>query len=184
MNRVLAEVVLPSGLRLQLVHGDLTLEETDAIVNAANAYLLHGGGVAGAICERGGESIQRESDAWVRRHGPVTHDAPAWTGAGRLACRYVIHAVGPAWGDGDEDRKLRAAVSGALKVAEQLQLTSLSLPAISTGIFGFPRDRAANIILDVLRVHTPGTLKLVRLVLFDAPTLTAFQAAWRERFPA
>src|SRR5512146_11618 len=110
MNTIIRTISYPSGQRLELVSGDLTEEQVDAIVNAANSHLAHGGGVAGAIVRRGGPSIQAESDAWVHKHGPVTHAEPAYTGAGRLPCRYVIHAVGPIWGAGDEDGKLADAV--------------------------------------------------------------------------
>ncbi len=85
MSHLVAEHRLPGGQALQLIHGDLTEEHVDAIVNAANAQLQHGGGVAGAIVRRGGSLIQDESDAWVRTHGPLTHETPALTGAGRLA---------------------------------------------------------------------------------------------------
>src|SRR5688572_10003455 len=109
MNIVLKEFLFPSGQRLQIVQGDLTQENVDAIVNAANARLQHGGGVAAAISRRGGPQILAESDAWVRQHGPVTHTAPAHTGAGSLPCCIIIHAVGPVWGEGNEDHKLSAA---------------------------------------------------------------------------
>lgn len=181
MNTVIAETHLPGGARLQLVQGDITAEATDAIVNAANAYLHHGGGLAAAIVRRGGERIQQESDAWVREHGPVTHDSPAVTSGGRLPCRYVIHAVGPIWGEGDEDAKLATAVTAALRLADEMGLSSLALPAISTGIFGFPKDRAARIILTALRDYFaahPSHLRLIRLVLFDVETVQAFRSAW------
>lgn len=187
MNTLLAETTLPTGQTLQLVRGDLTAETTEAIVNAANEYLQHGAGVAGAIVQRGGESIQRESDAWVRQHGLVTHDSPAWTGAGDLPCRYVIHAVGPVWGDGQEDAKLAAAVAGSLRVADELGLKSLALPAISTGIFGFPKKRAAGVILSAVRGYFaahPSGLKQVRLVLFDAETVEVFEKVWHDYFGA
>src|SRR2546422_11703553 len=106
---VVAERTLRSGHRVAVGQGDLTEEAVDAIVNAANEYLSHGGGVAGAIVRRGGPKIQHESDAWVNAHGPAQHDRPALTGAGRLPCRAVIHAVGPMWGDGDEAQKLGLA---------------------------------------------------------------------------
>ncbi|MGQ9832567.1 MAG: macro domain-containing protein [Candidatus Villigracilaceae bacterium] len=183
MNAILKETLLPNGATLQLVQGDLTLEATDAIVNAANAYLQHGGGVAWAIVRRGGEIIQDESDAWVREHGLVSHASPAWTSGGNLKARYVIHAVGPIWGEGEEDAKLTAAVTGALRVADELNLASISLPALSTGIFGFPKERAAGVILSAVRAYlvTASTsLRLVRLVLYDAGTVTAFRKAWDE----
>ena len=144
---------MPGGPRLQIVRGDLTEEQVDAIVNAANAHLQHGGGVAGAISRRGGPQIQDESNTWVRRFGPVPHARPAHTHAGNLPCRYVIHAVGPVWGSGDEDAKLAAAVQGSLQVAGQLGLISIAMPAISTGIFGFPMKRAARVMLQAVRSH-------------------------------
>ena len=181
MNQVVQEQELPGGRRLQIVQGDLTQEQVDAIVNAANSHLQHGGGVAGAILRRGGPEIQAESEAWVREHGPVMHAGPAYTGAGRLPCRYVIHAVGPVWGEGEEDEKLGAAVTGALQVADRLELSSLALPAISTGIFGFPKERAARLILAAIRRYFAGRpasgLRQVRLTLFDADMVSVFQNA-------
>jgi O-acetyl-ADP-ribose deacetylase len=182
MGTVLAERQLPTGQILQIVSGDLTAETTDAIVNAANAHLQHGGGIAGAIVRRGGGIIQEESDIWVREHGPVQHARPAWTSAGSLPARYVIHAVGPVWGDGNEDAKLSAAITGSLHVADDLGLGSISIPAISTGIFGFPKDRAAGVIFTAMReyfLRGASRLKTVRLVLFDEPTIQAFMSAWR-----
>ncbi|PKN92407.1 MAG: macrodomain protein [Chloroflexi bacterium HGW-Chloroflexi-6] len=181
MNTVLRERDF-SGHLLQLVQGDITTETVGAIVNAANSHLRHGGGVARAISKRGGESIQRESDAWVKENGPVTCSEPAVTGAGNLPCRYVLHAVGPVWGEGNEDAKLADAVRGALSVAARLGLSSLSLPAISTGIFGFPKERAALIIFSTIEAffasQADSPLKQVRLVLFDQPTLDVFLTAW------
>ena len=182
MNQVLKETRLSAELVLQLVQGDLTEERVDAIVNAANTHLQHGGGVAGAISGRGGSQIQVESDAWVRLHGPVPHEKPAYTGAGKLPCRYVIHAVGPVWGEGLEDKKLHAAVVGSLELADQLDLASVAFPAISTGIFGFPKERAARIILEAIRSYfarsAGSKLRLVRIVLFDSATLAAFSRIW------
>ena len=188
MTRVVAEQPLLGGRILRLIHGDLTEERVDAIVNPANAHLAHGGGVAGAIVRRGGPSIQAESDAWVRAHGPVAHDRPAITGAGRLRCGYVIHAVGPVWGEGDEDAKLRAAVTAALTLACERQLESLALPAISTGIFGFPKERGARVILDAVldffSSRGSATLREVRLTLIDEPTVAVFADEFRRRWPS
>lgn len=185
MNEILREKIFPNGRRLQIARGDITLEAVDAIVNAANAELRHGGGVAWAIVRRGGESIQRESDAWVRQHGAVTHEHPAYTSGGALPCRYVIHAVGPVWGEGEEDRKLAAAVRGSLERAAELGLRSLALPAISTGTFGFPKERAAGILFAeierYLAERPDPSLELVRVVLFDAPTVEAFLRVWELR---
>ncbi len=184
MNTVLHEFSLPSGQTIQLVHGDLTQERVDAIVNAANAGLQHGGGVAAAIVRLGGGIIQTESDAWVRQHGLVSHAEPAYTSAGKLPCRYVIHAVGPVWGEGQEDEKLIAAIQGTLRLADSLSLASIAFPAISTGIFGFPKPRAARLILRAIQEHfavQPASgLKQVRLTLFDSATSTAFEEVWQE----
>jgi O-acetyl-ADP-ribose deacetylase (regulator of RNase III) len=184
MNRVLKEHRLDSGQELQLVEGDLTQEAVDAIVNAANAQLQHGGGVAAAISRRGGPQIQAESDLWVRQHGPVTHAEPAYTRAGGLPSKYVIHAVGPVWGEGDEDAKLEACVQGSLKLASRLGVQSLAFPAISTGIFGFPKDRAAQVmlaaILNYFAQNPASAPKRVRLTLYDQPSILAFQQTWNE----
>ena len=186
MNQVLKEALLPAGLTLQLVQGDLTEEQVDAIVNAANSHLQHGGGVAGAISRHGGPQIQAESDAWVRKNGPVPHSSPAYTGAGNLPCRYVIHAVGPVWGEGQEDQKLQAAVTGTLELADRLSLASLAVPAISTGIYGFPKPRAARIMLSALQSYfarqSSSKLRQVRIVLFDQLTLDAFSSVWDDIF--
>jgi O-acetyl-ADP-ribose deacetylase len=186
MSVIILEATLAKGRRLEIAQGDLTEEPLDAIVNAANAHLQHGGGVAGAIVRKGGYQIQEESNAWVRKNGTVSHAQPAYTGAGKLPCRYVIHAVGLVWGEGDEDAKLAAAVSGSLAVASRLGLQSIALPAISTGIFGFPKERAARIILaailDYLRGNPESSLNQVRLTIFDQETLEAFRVGWKEIF--
>ncbi len=127
------------GLRL----GDITLADCDAIVNAANCHLQHGGGVAGAIVRRGGESIQKECN----RIGYTPTGRAVISGAGALKARYVIHAVGPVWGEGDEDAKLKSAVLSALKLATEHAVESIAFPAISSGIFGFPLERCARILL-------------------------------------
>ncbi|WP_025270137.1 macro domain-containing protein [Hippea sp. KM1] len=139
--RVLKELRINDKV-VKVVQGDITEEDTEAIVNAANSHLKHGGGVAGAIVRKGGYEIQEESD----KIGYVPTGSAAITGAGRLKAKYVIHAVGPVWGEGDEDNKLKSAVLSALKLAEEKGIKSVSLPAISSGIFGFPKERAAHII--------------------------------------
>jgi len=185
MNQTYMDYIFSSGQELQIAQGDITDETVDAIVNAANSHLYHGAGVAGAIVRRGGPKIQAESNQWVREHGPVTHAEPAYTHAGNLPCRFVIHAVGPVWGEnGDEQEKLEAAIRGSLHLADQLAIESIAFPAISTGIFGFPKLCAAEVILFTIRdyfTHNPNSiLKLVRLVLFDQETLQAFLKAWEQ----
>ena len=182
MSKVLAEKNLPTGQAIQIAQGDITLEETDSIVNAANERLQHGGGVAWSIVRRGGNVIQDESDAWIQQHGLVPHSHPAWTSGGSLSARYVIHAVGPVWGDGDEDKKLSDAVTGSLRVADELKCESIAFPAISTGIFGFPKERAAGIMFKSIKEYfekQTSQLKIARLVLFDDATVKAFLDVWR-----
>jgi O-acetyl-ADP-ribose deacetylase len=182
MNTLLTERALPTGQTLQIIQGDITTDEVDAIVNAANEYLQHGGGVAWAIVRRGGDVIQEESDRWIKQHGPVSHANPVWTTSGALPAKYVIHAVGPVWGDGDEDHKLADAVTGSLRVADELQCESIALPAISTGIFGFPKERAAGIIFSAIEKYFSNaqnpTLKIVRILLFDDATIQPFLKVW------
>ena len=190
MNTVLVERALPTGQTIQIVQGDITTEEVDAIVNAANEHLQHGGGVAWAISNKGGAAIQSESDDWIRQRGPVSHSHPAWTSGGTLPARFVIHAVGPVWGDphdagarGDEDKKLSDAVTGSLRVADELKCSSIALPAISTGIFGFPKDRAAGIIFSSIEKYfenNVSSLKVVKLVLFDQSSVDVFVKSWAQ----
>lgn len=181
MTAIVAERAFPSGRVLRLVHGDLTEESVEAIVNAANEHLAHGGGVAGAIVRRGGPEIQRESDAWVRAHGPARHDRPGLTGAGRLACRAVIHAVGPVWGSGDEERKLTTAYTAALELAHAERYRSIAFPSLSTGIFGFPVERAAPLAVGAVtrfwQTRGDSPLVEVRFTIIDAPTVAVFRHA-------
>lgn len=184
MNAVLIEKKLKSSQTIQIVQGDITIEAVDAIVNAANEYLQHGGGVARTISKQGGPKIQEESNAWVLQHGRVPHAHPAWTSGGRLPAKYVIHAVGPVWGDGDEDSKLEAAVTGSLRVADELMCSSVALPAISTGIYGFPKERAAGIIFSAIenyfKDNLSSGLKTAKLVLYDQSTVDAFLKSWHD----
>ncbi len=170
---ILAEKVLDNGRVVKVVMGDITSETTDAIVNAANSHLKHGGGVAGAIVRKGGRVIQEESD----RIGYCPVGSAVYTSAGSLPAKYVIHAVGPRWGEGNEEEKLRSAVRSALKVATQLRLESVALPAISTGIFGYPKREGTRVILDeVLRFlkEEETTLKEVHLTNIDRETSELF----------
>ncbi len=181
--------LFPPAHHLEIVQGDITTQPLDAIVNAANAHLMHGGGVAGAIARKAGKALRDESRAWVAKHGPLTHDQPAITTGGNLPCRYVIHAVGPVWHGGHqgEDQALAAAISGALRCAAEHNLTSLALPAISTGIFGYPVERAAGVILqsiaDYFQTQPNSPLQLVRMVLYDRRTLETFLRIAKELWP-
>ena len=178
MNTILVERTLETSQILQIVQGDITIDEVDAIVNAANEHLQHGGGVAWAIVRSGGDVIQEESNKWIQQHGLVSHSHPAWTSGGALPAKYIVHAVGPVWGDGDEDNKLADAISGSLRVADELKCVSISMPAISTGIFGFPKERAAGIIFSAIEKYfassKESSIKIIRLVLFDKETTQIF----------
>lgn len=172
--RVIAEHKIDDKI-VRLVLGDITERNVDAIVNAANSYLQHGGGVAGAIVKKGGQIIQEESD----KIGYVPVGGVAITTAGKLPAKFVIHAVGPRMGEGDEDNKLKNAVSNALKLASERGLKSISMPAISSGIFGFPKERCAKILVSeavkFLKENKDSSLEVVEFCIFDEETLRYFK---------
>ena len=143
-----------------MVQGDITEIATDAIVNAANAKLIMGGGVAGAIRRKGGPQIQ----AQCNKIGGTFVGGAVITTAGDLKAKHVIHAVGPRMGEGDEDAKLKNATLNSLKVADANNLKTIAFPAISTGIFGFPIDRCAEIMLRTAIEHLKGPTGLERIV--------------------
>ena len=164
---------------IEVVLGDLTEQRTDAIVNAANSSLAHGGGVAGAIVRKGGRVIQDESD----RVAPVPVGSAKATGAGALAARWVIHAVGPRMGEGDEKRKLASAVRAALRVAEEIRATSIAFPAISAGTFGYPLEGSASVLTReaVAYLRRDGTtVRRIVFCLYDARARDAFERALAE----
>jgi O-acetyl-ADP-ribose deacetylase (regulator of RNase III) len=165
---------------LELMEGDITDLEVDAIVNAANEELVMGSGVAGSILEKGGETIQRECS----RIGGTPVGTAVMTGAGDLLAKRVIHAVGPKMGEGDEDRKLSSAVRSALALADRHGLKSIALPAISTGVFGFPVDRCARILLTEVHRYLQGGTKLERVsvCLNDEENFTDFRKELRRGF--
>jgi O-acetyl-ADP-ribose deacetylase (regulator of RNase III) len=164
--------VTVGSTRLELVEGDLTELAADAIVNAANRELQLGAGVAGAIRSKGGPAIQEECD----RLGPIQVGEAVLTGAGELAARHVIHAVGPRQGEGDEEEKLASATRQALLIAEEQGLGWVALPAISTGVFGFPLDRCAAIMLGTaIAFLLPGShLDRVTFCLWGNGAFSAF----------
>jgi O-acetyl-ADP-ribose deacetylase (regulator of RNase III) len=162
---------------VELIEGDITRMETDAIVNAANSQLAHGGGVSGAILKRGGPVIQEESNTWVFARGPIPVGEVAITSGGNLTARYVIHAVGPRMGEGNEDEKLRKATLNSLIMADKHKLESIAFPAISTGIFGYPLDRCAVIMLNLTFDYLLGETNLERVIfcLYDEKSYKNFQ---------
>lgn len=158
---------------LELVEGDITDIKADAIVNAANTRLILGGGVAGAIARKGGPRIQEECN---KIGGCFVGGAVITTG-GNLRAKYVIHAVGPRMGEGEEDEKLKNATLNSLKLADKYSLKSIAFPAISTGIFGFPIKRAAKIMLDTTISYLKGKTNIERVVfcLFGKDSFEVFR---------
>ncbi len=163
---------------------DITRENVDAIVNAANSSLMGGGGVDGAIHAAGGPEIKEHCRKIVASQGPLPEGQAVATPAGRMPARYVIHTVGPMWSGGNrgEPEKLASCHREAIRVADDLQLASIAFPAISTGIFGYPVELAALVALssalDALR--TAQNVREVRFVLYDAATREHFARAAHE----
>jgi O-acetyl-ADP-ribose deacetylase (regulator of RNase III) len=172
---------VPAWNRIALAQGDITSFAADAIVNAANSSLLGGGGVDGAIHRAGGPEILEE----CRRLGGCETGQAKATTAGRLPARYVIHTVGPVWrgGHNDEDELLAACHRSSLEIAASLSCSSVAFPAISTGAFGFPVDRAARIALaaTVDALAALDQIERVTFVLFDRHTHDAFASALPQR---
>jgi O-acetyl-ADP-ribose deacetylase (regulator of RNase III) len=158
---------------LELTQGDITDQTTDAIVNAANTALQLGGGVAGAIRRKGGPKIQEECN----KIGGTHVGGAVITTGGNLAAKYVIHAVGPRHREEHEDAKLKDATLSSLILADQKNLKSIAFPAISTGIFGFPKDRCATIMLSTTIAYLEGPTKLEKVVycLYDQKTFEIFK---------
>ena len=181
MERNILSFVDFKGTRIEVIRGDLTEEDTETIVNAANSHLKHGGGVAGAIVRKGGRIIQEESD----KIGYVSVGKAAITGGGKLKAKYVIHTVGPRWGEGDEDNKLESAIKSALTLAMEYKIKSISLPAISTGIFGFPKERGVEIILRTIKdfiEKNQNRINLIRCVSIDRQTAGIFNEKLNKLF--
>lgn len=163
---------------LLVVKADLTALDVDAVVNAANEHLAHGGGVAMALARAGGPAVQRESDEWVARNGPLAAGQAAVTTAGEMPANHVIHVVGPRYRRGrDNAGLLREAVRAALDAAATSGAQTVALPAISAGIFGYPADEASTVIsascAEWLSEH-PGAMDAVVLVGFDRASADLF----------
>mmetsp|Transcript_19044 Transcript_19044/g.21207 ORF Transcript_19044/g.21207 Transcript_19044/m.21207 type:complete len:387 (+) Transcript_19044:71-1231(+) len=189
-SRLLRSVRLPNGTVLEVRMGDICYEDVGAVVNAANSHLAHGGGVAGAIRRAAGSRIQVASDRWVREHGPVETGSCAYTAAYDIPyTSWVIHAVGPIWRRGKEakcDAELRSCTLESCKQAERMNLPSLSIPAISSGIFGFPKPRCARIMFDAA-IHFDQSCKhdqlnVIRYTNFDSLTAGIFTDEFDSRF--
>jgi O-acetyl-ADP-ribose deacetylase (regulator of RNase III) len=160
---------------IHLTQGDITELGTDAIVNAANAQLRLGGGVAGAIRRKGGSIIQEECN----KIGGTFVGGAVITNGGNLKARHVIHAVGPRMGEGNEDNKLKNATLNSLKLMDENNLKSISFPAISTGIFGYPIDRCAKIMIKTVKEYLQGETQ-IKEVIFCLFTASDFEVFERE----
>ena len=158
---------------MEIIEGDITEMQSDAIVNAANAQLILGGGVAGAIRKKGGPTIQEGCN----KIGGTYVGGAVITTAGKLKAKFVIHAVGPRMGEGDEDQKLTNATLNSLKLADENKLESIAFPAISTGIFGFPIERCSEIMLLTTADYLKGETGLEKVVfcLFGAESYKVFE---------
>jgi O-acetyl-ADP-ribose deacetylase (regulator of RNase III) len=183
------EIRVDNNKIIRLVKGDITERRTnekeegddndndiDVIVNAANSYLKHGGGVAGAIVRKGGREIQEESN----KIGFVPVGSSVITTAGKLPFKAVIHTVGPQMGQGQEDKKLAKAVKSSLTLASDKKFKSVSMPAISSGIFGFPKDRCAQILVGEARrfMENQGqnsSLRIIEFCIIDQETIEYFK---------
>ena len=160
-------------MELTVVEGDITQQKVDAIVNAANERMRGGGGVDGAIHGAGGPAILK--DCIERFPDGLPTGEAGWTTAGNLPAKWVIHVVGPVYGDGTRDQ-LVSCYANALRVADELGARSVAFPLVSAGVYGWPREDAIRAAVDTIR-GTPTAVSEVRLVAFGRPTYDAMQAA-------
>jgi O-acetyl-ADP-ribose deacetylase (regulator of RNase III) len=179
MNNIPSRTI--NGARLSIVQGDITKQDTDAIVNAANSSLMGGGGVDGAIHRAGGSAILEECKQIVVRQGRLPTGQAVITTAGEMQARHVIHTVGPIWrgGTGGEAGLLASAYRESLKLAAENSLSSISFPSISTGAYSYPLDEAADIAVNTVAsfLKESTSIKEVVFVLFDSRTFEAYAAA-------
>ena len=164
----------------------------DAIVNAANSKLSHGAGVARAIIDKGGYDIQKESDNYIIRYGPVNDGEVAVTGPGKLPCRKIIHAVGPMWKRSDEEKCKRALKMACLKslavAASNKKCKSIAFPAFSSGLLGMPEEISAKVMFEAVQEHitrgypSKAILTDIRFVIIDDPTVKVFKKEFIEFF--
>lgn len=173
--------------RLSLVQGDITQQQTDAIVNAANSSLMGGGGVDGAIHRAGGPAILEACKKIVAEIGRLPAGQAVITTGGNLRAKYVVHTVGPVWRGGEkgEPEVLASAYRESLKRADEAGLQSVSFPSISTGVYGYPVELAARVAVETIRVFLSKdtSLKQVVFVLFDSVTYGAYRQALEDLSP-
>jgi O-acetyl-ADP-ribose deacetylase (regulator of RNase III) len=178
-TQLIDEIRISNDKIIRLIKGDITDQNVDVIVNPANSYLKHGGGVAGAIVRKGGKIIQTESD----RIGFVSVGSSVITTSGELPCQAIIHTVGPKMGEGNEDFKLSKSIHSSLSLASDNSYKSISIPAISSGIFGFPKDRCANILLDEsikFLQYNNTSIKIIEFCIIDDETLFHFKMKFKK----
>lgn len=170
--------------RLTLVQGDITQQEVDAIVNAANSSLMGGGGVDGAIHRAGGPQILEECKAYVAQHGRLPTGEAMITSAGTMKAKYVIHTVGPVWRGGDhhEEDLLANAYRNSLKLAVENHVKTIAFPSISTGVYGFPIERASRIAVATVKqfVETNPSLREIRFVTFSQNDFDVYKELFGE----
>jgi O-acetyl-ADP-ribose deacetylase (regulator of RNase III) len=168
------------GKKIKLMEGNIVLLDVEAVVNAANKNLTLGGGVAGAIRQFGGPSIQEE----CHKIGPINVGEAALTGGGNLKAKYVIHAAGPVYGEGNEDEKLANATLNSLRIAKEMKIKNIAFPAISTGIFRFPVKSCSEIMIkttvDFLNNRENDFPKEVIFCLYGQEAYSVFQDTLQE----
>jgi len=180
MEQQAVEVTINQA-KLRIIQGDITKQDTDAIVNAANSSLMGGGGVDGAIHRAGGPAILEECKQVIARQGRLPTGRAVMTTGGNLKARYVIHTVGPIWcgGDKGEPDLLASAYQESLKLAMENQLSSISFPSISTGAHGYPVDKASRVAIGAVIASLRQSITSIRevvFVLFDSQTFRAYCA--------
>lgn len=168
------------GVQIEALEADITEQQVDAIVNAANNELILGGGVAGAIARKGGPTIQEECN----RHGPIRVGEAAITGAGNLPAKYVIHAASMSLGGMATAESIRSSVAHTFRLADEHQVRTIALPAVGMGIAGFPLREGARLMMETLKAHIDGGtgLQLVRFCLLGSEAREAFEQALQEVF--
>jgi O-acetyl-ADP-ribose deacetylase (regulator of RNase III) len=174
-SHLIDEFSFSNNKKIIIIQGDITERKVDVIVNAANSYLKHGSGVAGAIVKKGGRIIQIESD----RIGFVPVGNSVITCSGNLPSSAIIHTVGPRMGEGDEDNKLSQSIFNTLQLATEKKFKTISIPAISSGIFGFPKHRCADILLNETEkflLNNKTSLNTVEFCILDNETLGHFKS--------
>ncbi len=167
---------------ISVVKGDITEFQVDAIVNAANKFLKHGGGVAGAIVRKGGMVIQEESDRLIRERGPLNVGDAVFTSAGNLKAKIVIHTVGPIFGEGDEYSKIYRAVINSISLADEKGMRSVAFPAISTGVYRVPPEISARAMIQALIDYSDSARNIehVYLVLYTDEIYEIFRRVFQE----